>query len=135
MRPRIEQELTLLRQVYDEVEHAEEAGEDWFQLPRFAIPPGWQNGGKSVDQMPVAFLIKGDYPGAAPYGFLTPKGVTFKDAEPKNTGKPPKPVPFPGEWLHFSWSVENWAATVDVKKESNLVAWCRSFAVRLKEGA
>lgn len=135
MRPRIERELALLHQVYGAVDHLEEAGEDWFRLPRYVVPPGWQLGGKNIDHLPVAFLIKADYPGAAPYGFLLPRGVSFGSAAPKNTGDPPKPVPFPGEWLHFSWSVENWAATDDVNKGSNLVAWCRSFAVRLKEGA
>lgn len=135
MRPRIEQELALLREIYSAVDHVEEAGEDWFQLPRYAVPPGWQRGGKNADDLPVAFLIKADYPGAAPYGFLLPKELNFGGAAPKNTGDPPKPVPFPGEWLHFSWSVENWTATDDVTKGSNLVAWCRSFAVRLKDGA
>ena len=134
MRARIDEELALLRQVYGEVGHVEQAGEDWFHLPRYAVPVGWRIGGEAVDHLPVAFLIKGDYPGAAPYGFLLPKGVNFGGTLPNNTGDPPKAVPFPGEWLHFSWSVENWAATSDVRKGSNLVAWCRSFAVRLKEG-
>lgn len=135
MRPRIEQELALLREAYGGVEHVEQAGEDWFRLPRYPVPAGWRVGDEPVDHLPVAFLVKGDYPGAAPYGFLLPRGVNFKGAAPSNTGNPPKPVPFTGEWLHFSWSVENWAASDDVRKRSNLIAWCRSFAVRLREGA
>jgi hypothetical protein len=135
MRPRIDEELTLLREVYADVAHAEEAGEDWFYLPRYAVPAGCCVGDKSVDHLAIAFLVKADYPGAPPYGFLAPKGLNFSGAVPNNVGDPPKPVPFPGEWIHFSWTVENWATTSDVRKGSNLLAWCRSFAVRLKEGA
>jgi hypothetical protein len=84
--------------------------------------------------MPVPFLVKGDYPGSPPYGFFTPAGLTFGESAPNNTGDPPVPPPFPGAWLHFSWTVENWAPTADVRKGSNLLAWCRSFGERLKEG-
>lgn len=135
MRPRIEQEMALLRQVYGEVGHVDEAGEDWFHLPHYPMPPGWHLGDKAVEDQPLAFLIKADYPGAAPYGFLTPKALNFNGTAPNETGDPPKPVPFPGEWVHFSWTVENWAAAGEVTKGSNLLAWCRSFAVRLREGA
>lgn len=135
MRPRIEQELALLRQAYGEVEHVEEAGEDWFKLPRHNMPPGWRIGEKAVKEVRIAFLIKADYPGAAPYGFLAPAALKFNGAAANNTGDPPKQPPFPGDWVHFSWTVENWAATSDVHKGSNLLAWCRSFGVRLKEGA
>ncbi len=135
MRPRIKQELELLRRVYGAVGHAEQDGEDWFHLPVYPVPKGVRLGNKSVDQIPVAFPIKADYPGKEPYGFLTPKNINFNGATPNNTGEPPKPVPFPGEWIHFSWTVENWVAGADAAKGSNLVAWCRSFGVRLKEGA
>jgi hypothetical protein len=135
MRPRIEQELVLLRQMYGEVEHVEEAGEDWFRLPRYTAPAGWRIGETAAQELSIAFLIKADYPGAPPYGFLAPEGINFGGTGPNNTGDPPKPVPFPGDWIHFSWSVDNWAATGEVCKGSNLLAWCRSFAVRLREGA
>ena len=135
MRPRIAQEFDLLKLVYSEVEHIEEAGEDWFRLPRYPVPHGWQIGKLAVETAPVAFLVKANYPGAAPYGFLMPAGITFEGASPGSTGNPPNPVPFPGKWLHFSWSVSNWAAGSNASQGSNLVAWCRSFRIRLKEGA
>jgi hypothetical protein len=135
MRPRIEQELELLRGVYGEVLHAEEGGEDWFYLPRYTVPQGWRIGAQVVTEIQIVFLVKADYPGAAPYGFLVPRGTNFDGATANNTGDPPKPVPFPGEWIHFSWTVENWMASNDVQKGSNLLAWCRSFAERLREGA
>ena len=135
MRPRIAQELYLLRQVYDDAKHIEEAGEDWICLHCYSVPKGWQISGLAVRSAPVSFIVKADYPGVAPYGFLMPAGITFEGISPDSTGDPPKQVPFPGEWLHFSWSAEDWSAGIDACQGSNLVAWCDSFSVRLGEGA
>ena len=135
MRPRLAQELALLRQVYDDVQHIEEAGEDWICLPGYPMPNGWQIGGRTTRTAAVAILVKADYPGVAPYGFLMPSGIAFEGISPGSTGDPPKKVPFPGEWLHFSWSAEKWAPSSSVSNGSNLVDWCGSFSVRLKEGA
>ncbi len=135
MRPRIEQELALLRQHYGEIEHTEVAGDDWFKLPRYCLPPGWRIGDEAVEEVPIAFFVTAAHPEPAPYGFLVPSGLNFNGAAPGSTRKPPKPPPFEGDWLHFSWSVENWAATNDAQKGSNLLAWCRGFATRFKEGA
>jgi len=135
MRLRLEQELALLREFYNGTEHADSAGEDWFRLPSYPLPPGWRIGENAAGDIPIVFLVKADYPGSPPYGFLVPAGINFNGAVPGHTGGPPKPPPFNGSWLHFSWSVENWMATADVRKGSNLCAWCRSFAVRFKEGA
>ncbi len=134
MRSRIEQELAVLRPVYRTVDHVEQAGEDWFRLDPYPLPLDWRIGIEVVTEVPIAFLIKPDYPGSPPYGFLTPSGMNFKGTAPKNTGNPPKPVPFEGDWLHFSWEVRDWSTTSEVTKGSNLLAWSRSFAVRLKEG-
>jgi hypothetical protein len=136
MRARIEDELKLLRAVYGTVEHAEAGGEDWFRISSYSIPQGWLLNGELVSKIPVVFLIKGDYPGGAPYGFLSPAGLTFGGKPPQSTGGPPKAVPFTGDWLHFSWQPESgWQPTNDPSKGSNLVSWARSFAARLREGA
>ena len=136
MRARIEQELALLRATFAAVDHAEAGGEDWFHIPSYGIPDGWLLNGQGVTKIPVAFLIKADHPGGQPYGFLTPAGLTFRGKAPQNTGAPPKPVPFEGNWLHFSWQPEaGWHPSVDLAKGSNLVSWARSFAARLREGA
>jgi hypothetical protein len=135
MRGRIRDELELLRRHFGDVVHAEANGRDWFKLARYAMPAGWRIGDAGVVEVAVCFLVKGNYPGGAPYGFLGPAGLNFNGVGPNNTGAPPSPPPFPGGWLHFSWSVENWAATADVGKGSNLLAWVRSFMVRFEEGA
>ena len=135
MRPRIAQELDLLKQVYGDVQHIEEAGEDWFCLPGYPVPNGWQIDGSAVQSAPIALLVKADYPGVAPYGFLMPASISFEGSSPGSTGDPPKEVPFPGGWLHFSWSAEKWEPSSNACQGSNLVIWCDSFSVRLKEGA
>ena len=135
MRPRIAQELALLRQQYGEVEHTEVAGDDWFKLPRYHVSPGWRIGEEPVEEVSIAFFVTAAHPEPAPYGFLGPSGLNFSGATPGSTGKPPKTPPFEGDWLQFSWSVENWAATNDVQKGSNLLAWCRNFTRRFEEGA
>ena len=135
MRPRIGQELAVLRQHYgSDVEHTEVAGDDWFRLPRYPLPPGWRIGETAVTEVPVTFFVGAGHPGAVPYGFLVPEGLNFKGAQPSNTGAPPKPPPFPGSWMHFSWSVDDWAATADIGRGSNLLSWARGFAHRFKEG-
>jgi len=135
MRPRIEQELALLRRHFLDVQHAETAGDDWFRLPCYPLCPGWRIAETPVTHTEVAFHAAAGHPGTAPYGFLTPVGLNFNGAAPGNTGGPPKAPPFPGSWLHFSWSVDDWAATADVTKGSNLLSWARGIAHRFREGA
>lgn len=135
MRPRIEQELELLRRHWDHVEHREAAGEDWFLLPRYPLPSGWQLGAEAVEIIPVAFLVPVAYPGSAPYAFLAPAGLNYRGTAPGNTGGSAKNPPFEGTWMQFSWTAKDWKATSDVHKGSNLLAWSRSFGNRFREGA
>jgi hypothetical protein len=135
MRPRIEQELALLRQHYPDVEHLEHAGEDWFRIPRYSFPAGWRIGDRQIESAPIVFRITAAYPSSEPYGFLTPAGINFNGAPPGNTGSAPA-VPFAGDWQHFSWAPDgSWVPTQEVRTGSNLLAWVRSFAHRLREGA
>ena len=134
MRPRIREELAYLREHYDDVVHAEKDGEDWFLLPSYPIPPGWRVDAVSVTHLPTAFQVKPGYPGVAPYGFLVPRRTSCSDSAPDNSGDPPSEPPFPGDWLHLSWTVEDWSPAAEVRGGSNLVAWCRSFRVRFLEG-
>ena len=85
--------------------------------------------------MPIAFFVTAGHPGAAPYGFLAPAGLNFNGTAPGNSGAPPKTSPFEGAWLHFSWSVDNWAAMADISEGSNLLSWARGFSHRFMEGA
>ena len=135
VRARIAEELKSLRRNWGDVNHIHEAGEDWFLVVNYPLPPGWRIVDDAVDKIPVVFQITAAYPGAAPYGFLVPSGINFNGTPPNNSGAPPKAPPFEGSWLHFSWSPDGWAATNEFHMGSNLLAWSRSFGHRLREGA
>ena len=133
MRKRIAQELGLLRKYYPDIEHMEHAGEDWFRIPGYAFPAGWRINDEELGVASVVFRIIAAYPTGEPYAFFTPAGINFSDKEPANTTAA-NDVPFDGAWRQFSWSPDGWAPTADVRKGSNLAAWVRSFALRLKQG-
>ncbi|MCA9468317.1 MAG: hypothetical protein KC643_23150 [Nitrospira sp.] len=134
MRARIEQELTLLRKYYPEIEHKEHGGEDWFHLPRYPFPSGWMINETAISEAPIVFKIVASYPTGEPYGFAAPAGINFTGQAPQNTGSPVK-YPFEGSWQHFSWAPVGWEPTSEPYKGSNLLIWVRSFTNRLKEGA
>jgi hypothetical protein len=135
MRPRIEQELALLREHYSEVEHREHGGDDWFRLPSYPFPAGWQLGSASVTSASIVFRIGIAYPSGEPYGFYGPAGLNFSGTAPTNPGSGANP-PFAGSWQHFSWAPDgSWAPTADARRGSNLLTWTRSFGQRLREGA
>ena len=135
MRPRIQQELKLLREVYPDIEHLEKDGEDWFRLVDYPFPSGWRLAEAPISQANVLFKLSAGYPMAEPYGFLTPAGVNFEGKTPSNTCSAPCAA-FPGSWTQFSWAPEGtWTPSSEIERGSNLLSWVRSFAQRLKEGA
>lgn len=134
MRPRIEKEFELLCRHYPGVEHKEVEGEDWFMLPSYPFPPGWFLNNAPITNAPVVFKVTAAHPGAEPYAFMTPAGVTFKGTAPNNASAAACPA-FPGAWIQFSWSPDGtWTPTANIEKGSNLYIWVRSFAKRLAEG-
>ena len=134
MRPLISAELARLREVYGEVEHMEVNGEDWFRIVRYPLPAGWLFDDEPRTIAPIAFLIKSDFPGGMPYGFLTQAGLSFNGAAPKNTGAAPDNVPFEGNWMLFSWDCEDWPAPNEGAQAHRLLRWAGSFQKRLSEG-
>jgi hypothetical protein len=134
VRARIEQELALLRERFPDIEHKEHAGEDWFRLPRYSVPPGWRINEQPISEATIVFKIGGAYPSGEQYGFAMPAGINFNGSPPDSVGSPVA-FPFEGSWQHFSWAPDGWAPTGDVRGGSNLLVWVRSFARRLEEGA
>jgi len=133
MQPRIVEELSLLRGAYADVQHKEAGGQDWFLLPTYLFPDGWLLGATPIIRAPICFPINVGYPGAQPYSFSTPAGITFRGQPPVNAKETQAP-PFDGQWCEFSWQPEEWKPTGDVRKGSNLLIWARGFAARLREG-
>lgn len=134
MRARMVEELAHLRRYYPGAEHAVQGGEDWFQIPNFVFPDGWQIGQERLVLGPIAFKIGVSYPAGEPYGFAAPAGINFRGVVPGSPGSPVSP-PFNGAWQHFSWAPDGWSPTDLVREGSNLVVWARSFTQRLTEGA
>lgn len=134
MTPRLAEEIQLLKQVHEGLDHLERNGEDWFLVQRYPFPPGWRIGNREISHAPICFVLNASYPAGEPYGFLAPAGINFKGSPPGNPGSPKSP-PFPGEWQHFSWAPENWEPHAEVASGSNLLAWVRSFGERLRGGA
>lgn len=135
MRRRIEEELNLLRQYYAGVEHKESAGEDWFLIPNYRFPCGWRIGNRPIVEATIVFKVTVAYPNGQPYGFSAPSGINFQGTIPRNSGAAVG-VPFDGSWQQLSWAPDGtWTPTGDAHQGSNLLAWARSFAQRLQEGA
>lgn len=136
MRPRIVEELQLLSRYYPDIQHAESAGDDWFCVLKYAFPDGWRISENPIEIAPVVFRATAAYPTSEPYGFLVPAKANYRGSSPGNSGSPPVPVPFGGEWLHLSWAPDgSWAPTAVLEGGSNLLHWVRSFRLRLNEGA
>jgi hypothetical protein len=129
MNERIEEELALLRHDYDEVEYVAEGG--WVRVWPVTTGPGW-----SEDPVPAAFQIPAGFPGAPPYGFYVPVGLTHNGGQPQNyQARASSQPPFGGEWAMFSWAQDGgWRATSDLVTGSNLLNWSRSFRDRFAEG-
>ncbi|WP_339691025.1 hypothetical protein [uncultured Parasphingorhabdus sp.] len=134
MRSRLDAELEILNQSYIGVIHIDRQGEDWFLIPDYQFPEGWEIGGKDIGMAQIAFMLAANYPQGQPYAFLAPNGLTFNGNPPNNTAE--ASPPFDGKWLQFSWSPEDgdWKPLPDVSKGSNLKTWADSFRKRLAEG-
>ena len=134
MRVRIKQEFVQLKEYYPEIVYKESAGEDWFQIPCYSYPAGWRVQNEAIEVAPIVFKVVSSYPTGEPYGFCVPAGINFNGTPPSNSGSI-SGVPFDGAWIQLSWSPNGWAPTSNARAGTNLLAWVRSFAQRLKEGA
>lgn len=136
MRERIAAELDVLRQHYEDLDHRERGANDWFRIPRYRFPDGWELNGKAVSEAEIAFMVNASYPANPPYAFLAPEGLTSRGTRPNSASDVGAAPPFAGRWTQFSWQPdEPWAPAVAVLDGSNLLHWARSFGIRLREGA
>ena len=127
MKNRIDQELTLLRQRYPDIEYRPEG--HWIRIPTYPLPSGWNR-----SDTDVAFQIPNGYPGTPPYGICTPEGLLFDGHPPDNcTAADPMP-PFGDTWVRFSWAPDGWQPAAEVSAGSNLLNWVVGFAARFREG-
>ncbi len=130
MTPRIEQELTLIRIYFPDVEYLESGG-GWIRLSNFKLPYGiW-----SKDMVDVCFQIPSGYPGQAPYGFYVKDGLRLiRNSQIPTNYAVTSETPFGRTWGKFSWQVDGvWQPTADVHSGGNLISFIRSFTDRLLE--
>ena len=128
MSTRIEAELALLRQQYRQVDYLFSGAMHWFRVHALKVPEGWSQG-----EIAAVFTVTEGHPGVEPYGFFVPKGLT-KGGKPPSEHPAPHSPPFEGNWRFLSWNPVGWQPTADISSGSNLWAWVRTFAHRLREG-
>lgn len=128
MTTRIDDELALLRLHYAKVDHQVVNAMHWFKVQSLKTPEKW-----APAEIPVVFAVTEGYPGAQPYGFFVPQELNM-EGKPPSGNDAPNPPPFEGQWRFLSWDPEGWHATRDIRSDSNLWGWVRSFMSRLQEG-
>lgn len=129
MSERIQNELALLRTVFDSLEYRPEG--HWVRLGAYAVPAGiW-----ALSTIEVAFQIPAGLPGEAPYGFYVRPNLTLAAGGSPNNYTYPAPTAFGGDWGKFSWILDPWAPQAEIAAGSNMLDFALSFHSRLKEGA
>lgn len=118
---RIKEEISLLKQYYNNVSYKEETGLHWFLVETIQLHNGWE---PSV--VPVIFYVTEGHPGTQPYGFFVPMGTKFDGKAPKSSTPKYQP-PFDGEWRFISWQPLQWHPTDNVRTGDNLWGWTRGF--------
>ena len=125
---RIEQELTLLRAVYPDLEWRPDAF--WVRIPDYPVPVAlWE----TCSEGEVAFRIPPTV-GEQPYAFWVRPGLTAVGGRQITNYTYPTSTCFGDGWAQFSWAPEVRAPTWRSPASSNMLNFVRSFADRLREG-
>lgn len=127
---RIDEELTLLRRFYPDLEYKGEGR--WVRFPHFKVPaePKWSS---QVVDVAVQFLP--GYPGQKPYAFYVSPPLTLESGVPVKDACASVEPPWPGQWQKFSWDAPEWFATADLRTGSNMLNFVQTFSERLAQGA
>lgn len=118
---RIEEEISLLRRQYNDVQYKEENSLHWFLVEPIHLFDGW-----SPLSIPVVFYITEGHPGTQPYGFFVPIEAKFDNSVPKSSTTKNQP-PFEGERRFISWQPIQWHPTDNILTGDNLWGWTRGF--------
>lgn len=127
MDDRLEEELELLRGRWPKLEY--EGNGKWVLLPGYPMPHPIEQ-----EKSAVCFQVNDGHPRQAPYSFWVRKPIDLKSGQSFNNVKDRNDPPFEGDWLQFSWRLDDWKPGPAPKEGSNLVNWADSFHNRLKEG-
>ena len=126
----VEENLSLLRTAYPDLEHLIADGVTWVRVPAYPVPDIF-----TVTSAEVAFRIPSQ-PGEAPYGFWVHPGLTLVSGSTINNYTYPATTPWGNDWGQFSFSpVGPWQPKADVRVGPNMLSFARAIADRLREGA
>jgi len=125
---RLEQELSLLRTAYPELEHRVIDGAHWGRIPEYTVPEGW-----SARAVEIAFQIPAQA-GQAPYAFFVRPHLQLANGNQPTNYTPTVATPWGSDFAQFSWSpADQWMPKVDIRDGANMLNFARSFADRLED--
>lgn len=131
MHERVRQEIELLRNKHQGLEHGEQL--NWVLIPEFELPPKRFNKNRTR----LLFAIPLGYPNTGPDNF-------FVDVELRlqNGGMPPGfnpnsnsssgAAPVPGNWGWFSWHPQTWRPAASINSGDNLLTFVRGVNLCLR---
>jgi len=125
---RLEQELSLLRTAYPDLEYRLVDGLHWARIPCYPVPKGW-----SAQAVEIAFQIPAQA-GQAPYAFFVRPSLQLANGNPPTNYTPTAVTPWGSDFAQFSWSpVEQWVAKADIREGANMLDFAHSFADRFED--
>jgi hypothetical protein len=125
---RLEQELSLLRTAYPDLEYRLVDGVHWVRIPKYPVAEGW-----SVRAVEIAFQIPAQA-GQAPYAFFVRPPLQLANGGDPTNYTQTAATPWGSDFAQFSWSpVEQWIPKADIREGANMLNFARSFADRFED--
>jgi hypothetical protein len=125
---RLEQELSLLRTTYPDLEYRLVDGVRWARIPTYPVPEGW-----SAHTVEIVFQIPAQA-GQAPYAFSVRPPLQLANGGQPTNYTPTAATPWGSDFAQFSWSpVEQWIPKADIRQGANILDFARSFADRFED--
>jgi hypothetical protein len=130
---RPDEEIMLLRSVYEDLESRAVDGTQWILIPTYPVPEGWSYRGNPIAEAEIAFQIPAQV-GQPPYGFFVrPPLIVASGAIPSNYTAGAT-TPWGADFALFSWAPEEpWIPKTDLRAGANMLNFARSFRDRLED--
>jgi hypothetical protein len=122
----IEHSLATLRSRWPDLVHVAEG--NWIIIKNYLLPIGW--GRQSAE---IAFQIPAGFPGERPYAFWVRDGLRLANGDKPSNSEYSSDVPRDGQWLKFSWELENWQPGSVPGEGMGMLHFAHSFKHRLAE--
>lgn len=131
MEGRVKQEIAMLREQHQSLEHGEKF--DWVLIPTFQLPSDRFN----ASHTKLLFRLPSSYPQSGPDNFFVDATLRLKDgskAPAFNEGSESSsgPAPIPGCWGWFSWHPQAWRPAATIEGGDNLLGFVRGASICLR---